>query len=176
MLGAVEGLDGNVHLVQLGAQQSEEGTFGGGYVDSFSCPEGVTDPFDEETGELFCEPVGFNELWSESVVLTTGKKMASANISGMFDVVWWECDEYAEECWPIVLSSLWVDVDLTATGKAATYRYTESYREPETKMSYKGRSTERSSPAAVDGTVGGSELVDAWGYLGTFTFRAMEKM
>jgi hypothetical protein len=176
LLGAVEGLDGNVHLVQLSAQQSEDGTFGDGYVDSYACPDGITEPYDEETDEELCEYVGYHELWSEDVTLTTGKKMESANINGMFDIVSWECSEDEEECWQTVLGSLWVDVDLTATAKAATYRQTERYRDPETKYSYMGRWTQKASPATVSGTVGGAELVDTWGYLGTFTFRSMEKI
>jgi hypothetical protein len=180
LLGAVEGVEGNVHMVMVGAQQSEDGIFGGGYIDSYLCPEGVTNPYpddpDAPEGEWLCEPAGSFELWSENVTFTTDKKVTSASINGMFDLVWWECGEFEEECSRIVMGSLWADLDLTATGKAATYRYKESYRDPETGFSYKGMSTEKSSPAEVTGTVGGAELTDAMGYLGTFRFRSMEKM
>lgn len=178
IVGPVDGLQGNVHFFQLDARTSQEGTSGGGFIDSFACPDGITNPFpDDGSEELLCDPMAYFELQSESLTFTVNKKATAAGVNGTFALVGWDCDDETGECWPgEPVGTLAVDLELTATGGATVSRGTERFRDPETGQSYRVRWTQRTSFAAVSGTVGGADVSDAWGNLGTFRFRSMEKM
>lgn len=175
LLGEVDGLDGNVHQVFVTADESDDGTYGYGYVDSWACDDGVTQPYDPETGEERCDYVGFVELESFDAEIEVGKRLTSGVLTGMYSSVVWDCDEV--ECWPVPGDASF-DVDVTVTAdstKPATARFMETYRDPATGYSYRGTRTQKFTTGTATGTVGSENLVDGWGLVGTYTFRAMEK-
>lgn len=177
LLGEIPGFEGNVHFVGMFTDATQGGSYGYGYLDSWSCDDGVTVPYDPETGEELCDFAGFSDLESMDANLTVGKKLVNGGLSGTFTSVTWECDEETGECQLVEGPSLYVDVDITsASTKAATYRSTESFRDPATGYSYRGTMTQKYTQGEATGTVGGQELVDGYGLVGTFTFTAMEKL
>ncbi|SOC51251.1 hypothetical protein [Ornithinimicrobium cerasi] len=174
IVGELDGVDGNLHYISVQGSQTKDGSSSGGFLESWSCEDGVTQPWDPETGEELCDFIGFTNLYSPDATFVIGKKLVNGSISGTFyDVLGWECDDVEEECTP-VYGDVSLDVDLRITSestKVATSRSTQSFRDPVSGFSYRGTSTERYTQGAATGTVDGQELVDGYGRVGTYTFK-----
>lgn len=169
IVGEIDGVAGNVHFVEVSAQMTKDYTDVYGYLESYDCPEGVTDPWSGEEGPV-CESLGFYQLVDGGATVAIDRKGTSASINGSLDVVEVECGEL--DCWETVVGTLTVDLDLTAiTKKATVSRSTYSYRDPNSGFMYKGMMTESTRDASVSGTVGGSSFEEAYGRIGTFSFR-----
>lgn len=174
LLGTLEGLEGNVHLISISGDRNQDGAWGYGSVESYACPAGVTDPWSDEDNPV-CDSVGWSELESDDLRITIAKKLATGTVNGTFTPVTWDCDEV--DCWPTYGPALDVALKVTSTAKkATTYRSTEFYRDPDTGAMYRGTLVQHSTLGDASGTVGGAQLTNAWGLVGTFTFRAMEKV
>ncbi|WP_289019114.1 hypothetical protein [uncultured Ornithinimicrobium sp.] len=181
IVGEVDGLHGNVHLVDVSAQVGSRYIDVYAYIDSYACDGGITDPWSEE-GMASCEDVedamlfladlGHASVWID-------RRGGSATVEADLAVGRWECEMYEdyEECYLVETGeTMSVDLALTAlTKKAATYRATERYRDPVSGFFYKGMRTESTRQAAVEGTVGAASFDHAEGYLGTFSFREMTR-
>jgi hypothetical protein len=169
IVGQVDGADGNVHLVDVSAQIATDSTGVYGYLESYDCPEGVTDPWSEEEGPV-CEFLSFYQLVDGGATVTIDRQATSATIEGPLDIVEVDCDEV--DCWETVVGTLNVDLSLTtSTKKAAVNRYTYSYRDPNTGVRYRGTMSESTRDASVSGTVAGNAFNEASGRVGTFSFR-----
>jgi hypothetical protein len=178
IVGELDGFDGNVHFVNVSGIQSRDGSDGSGFLESWSCDDGVTQPWDPETGEEVCELIGLTELHSPDASVVIGKKLVNGSVSGTFyEVVGWQCDDEMQECGPVYGdSSLTVDIHvISGSTKAATSRSTQTYRDPETGFSYRGTMSEKYTQGLITGTVGGEELVDGYGRVGSYTFTEMLK-
>ncbi|GAA5162502.1 hypothetical protein [Ornithinimicrobium tianjinense] len=174
LLGDLDGLGGNVHLVGISAQEtSGEGSMTWGSVDSYTCADGVTMPWDPETGELLCAPAGWAEL-SGPLTVDTDKKLTAATVAGDLTISTWTCDD--EECWSEELGTLAVDLLVSGTGGTLTERSSQTYQDPTTGERYRGTMRSTTRQGEVGGTLGGHPVIDAWASFGRFSFSSTYKL
>ncbi len=140
-----------------------------GFIETFDCDEGET-PWGDENGENACEFAGAYYGWGESLTVTTGKgKGASSTYSGTLDLF----DATSEE---EVLAAEDVPFSVTLTPSGGTYKstFTDSYRDPESGISYRSRETRIYNEATVAGSFDGVPAVG--GVVGTYSMRSMERI
>jgi hypothetical protein len=52
------------------------------YLESSACEDGITMPYDPETGEELCHPYGFSDLESKDADLSVGTKLVDGSTAG----------------------------------------------------------------------------------------------
>ena len=164
--GTPGGVPGNYTLGSLSVHSSD---LAEGFIDTFTCDAGET-PWGDETGEDGCEFVGSYFVWGEGLTVVTGKgKAASSTFSGsvdLYDAMTEEGDMVAQD----------VPFSFTLTPMRATSKttFTDSFRDPESGVTYRSRETRIASLAAVQGGLDGVPAVD--GVVGTYSVRWMERI
>lgn len=159
-------LPGNYTVGMLSFHSSD---LADGFVDTFTCEAGET-PWGDETGEDGCEFVGSYFVWGEGLTVVTGKgKAASSTFSGsvdLYDAMTEEGDMVAQD----------VPFSFTLTPMRATSKttFTDSFRDPESGLTYRSRETRIYNFATVDGSLDEVPAVD--GAVGTYSVRWMERI
>jgi hypothetical protein len=145
VLGTIDGLEGNAHVFGIRAENPASpdlGTF-----ESYNCgPE--TDPAGT-AGEDMCEVTGWYRISSTDYVLEVGTRLRNARLTGTLTL---SADEAT------VVSSLPVDVLLTAEGRPATMKVTYAFVDPDGSRSRQTTTTAWAS-GPVSGTLGGIPVV-----------------
>ncbi|WP_169744198.1 hypothetical protein [Knoellia aerolata] len=139
-----------------------------GFVDTFTCEAGET-PWGDENGENACEMAGSYFMWGENMTVVTGKgKAASSTYSGLVDLY----DATTEEG-ATAARNVPVSVTLSPTGATSKTTFTDSFRDPESGVTYRSRETRIFSYATVQGSLDEVPAVD--GSVGTYSVRWVER-
>jgi hypothetical protein len=140
-----------------------------GWVDTFACKDGET-PWGDENGENGCRSTGSYYAWGEDLTVVSGKgKGASSTYSGTVDLY-----DATTEDGDVVAVDVPFQVTLTPTGATSRSTYTDTYRDPESGVTYRFRETRVYNYATVQGSFDGVPAVD--GSVGTYSVRQMERI
>ena len=164
--GTPGGLPGNYAIGYLSIHSSD---LAEGFVDTFTCAAGET-PFGDENGQNACDPAGSYYAWGENPTVVSGKgKSASSAYSGTVDLY---DATTAEGAW--AAQNVPFSINLAPTGATSKSTFIDSFRDPESGVTYKSRETRISSYATVQGDLDGVPAMD--GSVGTYSVRSMEKI
>ncbi len=164
--GAPGGVAGNFSTGLLTFHSSD---LAEGFIDTFDCDEGET-PWGDENGENVCDWVGSYFAWGEGLTVATGKgKGASSTFSGSVDLF----DAMSEEG-GLAAQDVPFSVTLTPSGGTSKSTFTDSYRDPESGISYRSRETRIFTEATAQGSFDGVPAVG--GTVGTYAVRFMERI
>jgi hypothetical protein len=164
--GTPGGLPGNYSLGWLTFHSSD---LAEGFVDTFACDDGET-PWGDENGENVCDWVGSFYAWGQDLTVVTGKgKGATSTYTGSVDLF----DATTEEG-GLAAEDVPFSVSLTPTGATSKSTFTDSFRDPETGVTYRYRETRVSGYATVEGSLDGVTAVA--GSSGTYSVRSMERI
>ena len=164
--GTPGGLPGNYSFGWLTFHSSD---LAEGFVETFACDEGEI-PWGDENGENACDGTGSYYAWGEDLTVVAGKgKGASSTYSGTVDLY----DATTEEG-ALVVEDVPFEVTLTPTGTTSRSTYTDSYRDPESGITYRFRESRIYNYATVEGSFDGVAAVD--GSVGTYSLRSMERI
>lgn len=175
LVGILDGIPGNVHTVRVAGDQGEGDVYAYGELQNWSCPDGVTDPRPDAGQEPACTSVGLAYLEGFDVTVTVARTLASGSLRGTVETTLKTCDDV--ECSLEDGPDLAVDVTVTAgDAQAVTSRSVSIIRDPATGYKYRGQVVRSTRSGSAAGTVGGLALEHGEGYVGTYSFRAMEKL
>ena len=164
--GTPGGLPGNYSIGYLSFHSRD---LADGFVDTFDCDAGET-PYGDESGGNMCDPAGSYYGWGEGLTLTTGKgKSASSTFFGTIDLFDATTEEGALAAQDVPFS-----VTLTPTGGTYKSTFTDSYRDPESGVTYRSRENRVYNDATVAGSLDG--VPAAGGTVGTYSVRFMERI
>ncbi len=164
--GTPGGLPGNYSIGYLSFHSRD---LADGFVDTFDCDAGET-PYGDENGDNTCDSAGSYYGWGEGLTLTTGKgKSASSTFSGTIDLFDATTEEGALAAQDVPFS-----VTLTPTGGTYKSTFTDSYRDPESGVTYRSRENRVYNDATVAGSLDG--VPAAGGTVGTYSVRFMERI
>lgn len=163
--GTPGGLPGNYSVGYLSIHSSD---LAEGFVDTFTCDAGET-PYGDQNGQNACDPAGSYSAWGEKLTVVTGKgKGAASTYSGSVDLY----DATTEEG-ALAAQNVPFGITLTPTGATSKSTFVDSFRDPESGITYKSRETRVYNYATVQGGLDGIPAMD--GSVGTYSVRSMEK-